>query len=368
MEIGFKSSDLNNIKDLRILKNDDRDEIYISIIIPCYNVENYIDRCMRSVVNQTIGLERLQIIAINDASTDNTLSKLIKWKERFQKEITVISYDENLRQGGARNIGMQCADGEYLGFVDSDDWIEPDMYERLYEKAKEKKYDIIRGKFIREHFVGEKDITNAKQEDVSYEFMTKDGWYVYDTPNVGCNGEIGGIWSAIYRKELILENKVWGPENRAYEENYWGSIVNLYTKNTDIVDRIIYHYFINECSTVTEKNALHQLDRLNIEVLKVEEYKRRGAFDALYINLEFEFIKLFYLNTLYIIFTRFDFIPDIYGFMKYKIYLYFPDFLENPRISECTQREQLLLSLLEIPRILSVDDLNRIKIAYLKTF
>ena len=368
MEISFRSSDLNNIKDLRILKNDDRSGIYISIIIPCYNVENYIDRCMRSVVNQTIGLEHLQIIAINDASTDNTLSKLMEWKERFKKEITVISYDENLRQGGARNIGMQCADGEYFGFVDSDDWIEPDMYEKLYEKTKEKKYDVIRGKFIREHFEREKEVNNDKRHDVSYEFETKDGWYVYDTPDVGYNGEIGGIWTAIYRKELILENEVWFPDNIAYEDNYWGSILNLYTKNTYIVDKIVYHYFINNCSTVTEKNAFHQLDRLNIEVLKVEEYKRRGAFDALYTKLELEFIKLFYLNTLYIIFTRFDFIPDIYGFMKYKIYLYFPNFMENPGISEFTQREQLLLSLLEIPRILSVDDLNRIKIAYLKTF
>jgi len=368
MEISFKSSDLNNIQDLRILKNDSGNEIYISIIIPCYNVENYIDRCMRSVVNQTIGTEHLQIITVNDASTDNTLAKLIEWKERFPNEIVVISYEENLRQGGARNIGMQCADAEYLGFVDSDDWIEPDMYEKLYEKTKEKKYDIIRGKFIREHFAGEKKIENNNREDFVYEFESKDGWYVYETPKVGNNGEIGSICPAIYLKDLILKNSVWFPDNIAYEDNYWGSILNLYTQNTYIVDSVVYHYFINGCSTVTERNAIHQLDRLNIEVLKVEEYKRRGAFEPLYTKLEWEFIQLFYLNTLYIIFTRFDFIPDVYGFIKYKIYLYFPDFMNNPKVEECTQRERLLLSLLEIPRILSVNELNRIKTAYLKTF
>ena len=368
MEIGFKSSDLNNIQNLRILKDDDRDEIILSIIIPCYNSENYIDRCMQSVVNQTIGLERLQIITIDDASTDGTLKKLIDWKKLFPKEITVISYKENLRQGGARNIGIQCADGEYLGFVDSDDWIEPDMYEILYKKTKDKKYDVVRGKFKREHFYGENEIINDNQEDFSYEFENKNGWYIYDAPNVGNNGEFGGICTAIYLKERILKNKVWFPENIAYEDNYWGSILNLYTRNMYIVDRILYHYFINSHSTVTEKNALHQLDRLNIEVLKVEEFKQRGAFGTLYTNLEFEFIQLFYLNTLYIIFTRFDFIPDIYEFMKYKIYLYFPDFMKNPKIAECNQRERLLLSLLEIPRILSIDELERIKKAYLKTF
>lgn len=368
METDFKPSSPKNTKGIQIFKTHNKKDIYISIIIPCYNVENYIDRCMDSIVNQTIGIKNLQIITINDASTDNTLLKLKQWKERFPEEIIVISYEENLRQGGARNIGIQCADAKYIGFVDSDDWIELDMYEKLYEKMLENKYDIVRGKFIREHFKGEKEIINNNQKDYCYEFEKRNGWYINSIPNSGINGELGGIWSALYMKESIIENNVWFPEKTAYEDNYWCSVLNLYTRNECIIDRIVYHYFINSNSTVTEKNALHQLDRLNIEVLKVEQYKKRGAFEALYHELEYEFIKLFYLNTLYIVFTKFDFIPDIYGFMRHKMYLYFPNFMKNPRISECNEREKLLLSLLEIPRNLSAEEMNRIKTAYLKTF
>ena len=84
----------------------------ISIIIPCYNVEEYIDRCLESVVAQTIGLDMLEIIVINDASTDNTLNKLYQWERRFPQNIMEITYEENQRKGGARNIRLEYATGQ----------------------------------------------------------------------------------------------------------------------------------------------------------------------------------------------------------------------------------------------------------------
>lgn len=89
----------------------------ISIIIPCYNVEKYIDRCLESVVNQTIGIENLEVLCVNDASTDGTLNKLHSWERRYPNEIAVITYEVNQRQGGARNIGMKYANAEYFGFI-----------------------------------------------------------------------------------------------------------------------------------------------------------------------------------------------------------------------------------------------------------
>lgn len=375
MEITFNPAGIDNKPGLRIFKNEPREnaDIYISVIIPCHNVSDYIDRCMQTVVNQTIGIERLQIILINDASTDNTLSKLLEWRNFFPDEITVVTYENNLRQGGARNIGIHLAKASYIGFVDSDDWIELDMYETLYKYAKNKKYDYVSGKFIREHFPGEKSFNEENCEknraDQSYEFECREGFYVNNIKESGNNGALGGIWSAVYKKDVIINNNVFFPENIAYEDNYWGSVLGLYMKNLYIADKIIYHYFISPRSTVTEKNALHHLDRLNIEILKVEEYKRRGAFPLLYKELELEFIKLFYLNTLYIIFMKFNYIPEgVFEFMKDRLLFYFPDYKENPGLKECTARERLLLSLLDIPGGLSVKDMEKIKSAYLKTF
>jgi glycosyltransferase involved in cell wall biosynthesis len=118
----------------------------ISVIIPCYNVEAYIDRCLESVMSQTIGLEHLEVIAVNDASTDRTLEKLYQWERRFPENIMVITYEKNIRQGGARNIGLQYASGEYIGFVDADDWIDSAMYQKLFIFRRKLPMKIIIGK------------------------------------------------------------------------------------------------------------------------------------------------------------------------------------------------------------------------------
>lgn len=92
--------------------------------------------------------------------------------------------------------------------------------------------------------------------------------------------------------------------------------VHLYVKDMYVLDKELYHYFINNDSMVTQRNALHQLDRLQIEILKVEKYKRRRAFELFHEELEREFVNLFYLNTMYILFTKFDVIPDVFNYMK----------------------------------------------------
>ena len=104
----------------------------ISVIIPCYNVESYIDRCLTSITSQTIDLSLLEIICIDDASTDNTWSKLQAWETTYPENIMIIHCDENGRQGTARNIGLQYASAPWIAYIDSDDWIELDYFEKLY--------------------------------------------------------------------------------------------------------------------------------------------------------------------------------------------------------------------------------------------
>lgn len=315
----------------------------ISVIIPCYNVGQYIDRCMESVVKQTIKIENLEIILINDASTDETLGKLYEWEARYPENIMVINYEENLRQGGARNVGMQYATSEYIGFVDADDWLELDAYEKLYEKVQTKKYDKVSGKFVREKYPGEKNLLEEK-------------------------GEWGSICTSIYLRQIIVENNIWFPEKIAYEDNYWSAIMKLYVSDACVVDTIIYHYFINNKSTVTTRNAEHHFDRLDIEVEIVEEYKRRGVFELYKEELEAQFVQRFYLNTMYIFFTQFDYIPSVIEDMRRIVLDYFPDFKNNTALNKCNEREKVLLRLLEIARGLSEEEWIRIKLAYLKTF
>ena len=101
--------------------------IKVSVIIPAYNTENQITKCLNSVLNQT--LKEIEIIVIDDGSTDNTLELINNFK-LTDSRITVIS-QENKKQGAARNRGIEIAKGEYIGFVDSDDYIDRDYYEKL---------------------------------------------------------------------------------------------------------------------------------------------------------------------------------------------------------------------------------------------
>ena len=89
----------------------------VSVVIPCYNAENYIDRCISSLVCQTIGLEAMELIFVNDASGDRTIEHLRAWEEKYPDSIVVIDCEENHRTGGARNIGMRRASAKYIGFM-----------------------------------------------------------------------------------------------------------------------------------------------------------------------------------------------------------------------------------------------------------
>ncbi len=300
----------------------------ISLIIPCYNVEKQVNRCLESIVSQTIGLDSLEIILINDASTDSTLSNLYNWEKRYPDNIMVITYNKNLRQGGARNTGLQYASGDYIGFVDSDDWIEPQMYEELYKAITESNADYSQCKFIRDD--GNLQIIDYGSGNRSIlEFMNTDGFYWGDySERNSNNGVFGGIVTKLFKRELIYSHNIWFPEKTAYEDNYWSSIIRLYAGRICLVDRIHYHYCINTNSTTHSKNQEHHFDRLDIEVALLKKYKELGAFNTFYDKIMLDFLQRYYLNTYHILFTRFTYIPEVYSDIRNVIVHYFPDWVE----------------------------------------
>lgn len=310
----------------------------VSIIIPCYNAEQYVDRCLNSVINQTIGLEHMEIVLINDASTDHSLEKLMAWEQRFPNNIILITYDENLRQGGARNIGLEYATGKYIGFVDIDDWIETNMYENLISEMVTGKYDVVKCQLIREK--GSADKTTFLPE-----------W--------------GGIVTGVYTRELIFKHHIMFPEHMSYEDNYWGSLISRYIKYEKRINRVLYHYYINPNSTVTCRNQISQLDRMKIETMLLDEYKKRGFFNVEREDIFDDFVKRYYLNTWYIIFTRFDEIPDVLSEMVTTFAYYFPNYKKRVEEKQFTYRSQLLIDMLLEPEN---HDVNIVKLRWLRSW
>lgn len=305
----------------------------LSIIIPCYNSELYIDRCINSLINQTFATKDLQLIFINDASTDHTLSILLKYETKYPELITVIDSPTNLKQGGARNLGLKYATGTYVGFVDSDDWVEPDMYEQLYNKAVEYQCDIV-GCCIYRNLPDGAQTAYPIQQDFYYRLSEEDIISHKLVPAVGSYNV-----TRIIRRSLLVDNHISFPEKIYYEDNFFSGILQYYITSGYYINRCLYHYYYRPDSTTSQNNNPHQLDRLAIELLKIEEFQKRGLFDPYHAQIEYDFLKLFYFNTMDLLFAQFqEFPPDVFSYMKETITTIFPKYLSNPFLrNACSQ-------------------------------
>lgn len=180
----------------------------ISIIVPCYKVENYLDRCLNSLVNQT--LFHVEIILVDDGSPDKIPEMCEEWKKRDSR-IKVIHKD-NGGLGYARNSGLEVATGEYVAFVDSDDYVELNMYEILYGEAKSNNADVV---FCGYYVETRRDTWNKcidYQERQS--FLGDDiNRYLLDmiacAPNVRTERKHSmSVWHGIYKRSLLKEKRI----------------------------------------------------------------------------------------------------------------------------------------------------------------
>lgn len=168
----------------------------VSIIVPVYNVAQYLRECLDSIVNQT--LREIEIICVNDGSTDASLAILEEYAA-FDDRIKVIS-KQNSGYGHTMNVGIDVANGEYIGIVEPDDYVKLDMYEALYLIAKKENLDIVKADFYR--FTGSDD--NLKLE---YNHLSKNGDYYGKVLNPKDNIEIFrfimNTWSGIYKRAFL---------------------------------------------------------------------------------------------------------------------------------------------------------------------
>ena len=205
----------------------------VSVIVPVYNVEKYIGICIDSLLGQT--LKDLEIILVNDASPDQSIDILRSYEKQYPDRIVVIDSRENKRQGGARNLGIRKAQGEFIGFVDGDDFVRNDMYEVLLNKIQETCADFV---CIQAARVGEDaDNTSTDLEDISpYVIWNEELWKANNKELTDIDREklmvygTGGVWSKLYKRDWILQNNLFFPENTAYEDNYWDTMMCLYVK------------------------------------------------------------------------------------------------------------------------------------------
>lgn len=278
----MSGTDKNIQKGMKTLKK-------ISVIIPCYNVAAYIDRCLLSVTAQTIGIENLEIICVDDASTDATWSCLKRWKQVFPDYILLIRQEENRRQGAARNIGLQHASAEWISFVDADDWLELDFFERLYRPTEEHVCDVAACEFIRDALTDPDFSGNGRQrtEGRYIDLSTTESKKRCLTDKL-----LGAVaHSKIVRRRLLIDNRIFFPEDLVYEDHYWVPLLSIYASGIYLTDEQLYHYFWNPDSTVLSRNQDHHLDGLTVEMIKWVDYEERGLMTEYHEELEYDLLR-----------------------------------------------------------------------------
>lgn len=318
----------------------------LSIIIPCYNVAEYLPACLDSLRNQTLGMDKIQIILIDDASTDATPDILKNFEHTFPEQVILIPLSQNQGQGYARNLALSYASGEYILYVDADDAIVPFAAELLLEKASACGCDILEFDFFREkHFLP--DEKNAR-------LCVPSIYEVTDTTSrlMLCTSVIkyGTICNKLYRRAVLVEHQIHCAEHLIHEDTLFSQLTAFYTDRYAYLPVPLYYYRPNPQSSMMQNQAndYRQFDRLQVQLQFLEECEQRGLSKNYYLAVETLFIRTYYIDTLLFLLERFQYAPlEQLNEMQKTVNTCFPHFKENPLLSyQQSPVESLLLSTL----------------------
>lgn len=251
----------------------------ISVIVPIYNMENYLEKCLDNLINQT--LKEIEIICINDGSVDNSL-KILKNFANKDNRIIILN-QKNQGQGIARNNGIKIARGEYIGFCDPDDWIELNMFENMYNKAIQNQADIVECDFI-SHYEHRNKIKRNKLSARKYKkikHIKPNTSYTYrDILEESLANFVGMSWVRIYKKSMIDKFNIKFAECKHWEDHTF-TIDAIYSANKIYyLPKAYYHYLIRNGSSI-HGNFKNSIDALNI-VYEVEKIlKKHNLYNSL---------------------------------------------------------------------------------------
>lgn len=221
-------------------------KIKISVIIPVYNTSKYLSKCLDSIINQS--LKEIEIICINDGSTDNSL-EILKYYQSQDNRIKLIN-KKNEGVSQARNIGIIESKGKYLAFIDSDDWIEERFLEEAYNLAKSNELDMVAYDMI-------KDYVQKKKSKIYQEFVTEkiiDG-YEYRKLYLD-NKVLRGIANKIVKKKIFLDNNLYFPVGVKSGEDMSVTLkLGYLISKVGKINKTYYHYIQHNESVTKEKGA-----------------------------------------------------------------------------------------------------------------
>ena len=322
-------------------------ECKLSIIVPVYGVEKYIDKCLNSLVKQS--LKEIEIIVVNDGTKDNSQKIIDKYVKKYPDKIK--SYiKENGGQGSARNYGLKKATGEYIGYVDSDDFVEKDMYKKLYNKAKENNYDIV--------VCGNYNVSEDYQNKNIDAFINN---YNTDLENIFF-GKMA-VWNKIYKRDILIKNKLEFKEKVWYEDLAFTLKAIMNSNTFAFIDEPLYDYLIREGSTMNNSNVQRNLEILDAfnDILSYIQHNKKEEYFS---KIEFLAIDHIYISAIVRVLkaeaddkVKRETINKLIDYMNKK----FPNYKNNKYINTLSKNRKIIYKLINMKMYKLVDLIFKVK-------
>ncbi|MCR4901988.1 MAG: glycosyltransferase [Butyrivibrio sp.] len=331
----------------------------VSVIVPVFNMaaDDKLKWCLDSLVHQTLSDEDIEIIAVDDCSTDNSYEIMKDYQAKYPGRFIALHSPVNHHQGGAKNIGLTIACGEWIGFIDADDWVTEDYYEILLKKALSTGADMVGCDYclVNSHTMEIGKIVHNNNE-AQTGIMDKEKYkrLLLDTGSLvvklykrciifGENSK-GPIDYHYLTMEQIHDSRIHiFPEDIFYEDNAVSNTWMLRCRHFEYIPEPLYYYYQHDASTVHTISIKNLEDRKAAGRMIVEQAKEYGYLDEYKEELEFAYTVLFYVNTLFSAMPLEQHIKGCYSFCRElgeEMKRTFPDFQNNKYYIERVHPEE----------------------------
>ena len=252
--------------------------VKVSIIMPVFNAEKYIQKSIESLLKQT--LQDIEIIIVNDGSTDNSKEIIKKYEEKYKDKIKYLE-KENGGAADARNHAISNATGEYIAFLDSDDYAEPEMYEKMYNKAKEENSSMVECDFYWEY-------PHKKRLDTGIIYANKKDMLLYARVIP---------WNKLIKKSLIDANKISFPKGLRYEDVEFTYKLVPYCEKVSFIKEPLVHYVQRKSSVSYEFNEKTR-DIFTVLDNVIDYYKKNQIYEEYKTQLEYVYTRYLLCSSL----------------------------------------------------------------------
>jgi len=319
--------------------------IKVSVIVPVWGVEKYIDKCLKSLVNQT--LDDIEIIIVNDESPDNSQKIIDDYKKKYPNKIVSLK-QKNAGQGAARNYGLKYAKGEYIGYVDSDDYIELNMFEKMYNKAVEEKLDLViccyKNIFEKNNKEKIEKLFQKTEDDITNAFFN----------NIG-------VWNKLYKRELLtnieFKSKVW------YEDFAFTCKVIMKSKKINFIEEGLYNYVIRNGSTMNNNNTKRNLEILNAFDDILSYIEKNKQYKKYYPQIEYLAIYHIFIATIVRVINSKEKINKRIIIKKINNYIItnFPNYKNNKYLKLLDKNKKIVYNLIRLKQYLLIKFIFKLK-------